>query len=219
MLADRDKGDDPIAKRQEARRASLTLNAFLSDHYGRTDRKHANAWRHRRGYTEWPAYRTYTDNLTPLVMVAMHTGLRFGELADLTWADVDLTRALLTVRTEVAKNWRTRYVPLNTEAAGALTAWRPVKANPSAHVFPGKEGGRLEDIKTAWGKLLRSANVTNFRFHDLRHTFASRLVMAGVDLNTVRELLGHTDIKMTLRYAHLAPEHKAAAVAKLVAHA
>ena len=74
----------------------------------------------------------------------------------------------------------------------------------------------LEDIKSAWLPLVGAAKVSAFRFHDLRHTFASKLVMAGVDLNTVRELLGHADLKMTLRYAHLAPEHKAAVVAKLV---
>ena len=68
----------------------------------------------------------------------------------------------------------------------------------------------------SWAGVLDAAKISRFRLHELRHTFASRLVMASVDLNTVRELLGHSDYAMTLRYAHLAPEHKAAAVARLV---
>ena len=83
-------------------------------------------------------------------------------------------------------------------------------------IFPGKNGVRLDRIDTSWRSLMRLAHISNFRFHDLRHHFASKLVMSGVDLNTVRELLGHGDIEMTLRYAHLAPQHKAAAVEKLV---
>lgn len=333
MLVDRDKGKDPLAERREARRAGLTLSAFLKDHYepwvlthrksgpktlarlrgafgefgarsmgaltpwliekwrtarlktgveqatvnrdvtalkaalnravtwklipphalqdvkpfledkiGRlrylsdaeekrlrkalatrderrgVDRRRANAWRRGRGYREWPAYGTYTDTLTPIVLLALNTGLRFGELTGLEWRDIDVARALLTVRTIEGKSGRTRHVPLNVQAVRVLKAWRPRENAPSDYVFPGRDGARLQDIKTAWMPLLKpkAANIIGFRFHDLRHTFASRLVMAGVDLNTVRELLGHSDIKMTLRYAHLAPEHKAAAVAKLV---
>jgi len=75
----------------------------------------------------------------------------------------------------------------------------------------------MTEIKSSFLRLMTVTKIVNFRIHDLRHHFASRLVQAGVDLNTVRELLGHADLKMTLRYAHLAPEHRAAAVEKLVA--
>jgi integrase len=151
------------------------------------------------------------------VLLALNTGLRRGELFRLRWRDVAIDRAMLTVRGEGAKSGQTRHVPLNAEAASVLAAWRHNAAAPPALVFPSVDPEKpLEDVKKGWGPVVRAAKIGPFRFHDLRHHFASRLVQAGVDLNTVRELLGHADIKMVLRYAHLAPETKAAAVAKLV---
>jgi site-specific recombinase XerD len=83
-------------------------------------------------------------------------------------------------------------------------------------VFAAANGDELTSVRRPWDDSLEKAKIADFRFHDLRHSFASKLVMKGVDLNTVRELLGHKDLTMTLRYAHLAPGHTAAAVAKLV---
>jgi integrase len=189
----------------------------LRDDRRRAARESGNQWRRERGYAERPPLPELPDHITAIVVVGLHTGLRRGELFGLRWRDVDQVRAIVTVRGAGAKSGTTRHVPLNATAAETLAKWgRDKEQRPDAIVFPGLDGEPLEDIKSAWLPLVKAAKLTNFRFHDLRHTFASKLVQAGVDLNTVRELLGHGDIQMTLRYAHLAPEMKAAAVAKLV---
>lgn len=177
----------------------------------RAARERANAWRADRGKLTkcGIAVDGFGDHLTPLVLTALNTGLRRGELISLTWSDIDLNARRLTVRAGYAKSGKARHVPLNSEATDVLKRWK-AQTEEHGQVFI------LADPKTAWARLLKAAEVGNFRFHDLRHHFASRLVMAGVDLNTVRELLGHSDLKMTLRYAHLAPEHKADAVERLV---
>jgi integrase len=195
------------------------LRASLStrDEACRSARASANRWRAERGYECWPEYGTYTDYVTPFVLLALNTGLRRGELLQLQWRDVDLTRKLLTVRGEGAKTGQTRHVPLNSEIASVLKNWNARDAESEWFVFSGNSTtAPLTEARRAWRGVLRTAKIKSFRFHDLRHTFASKLVMAGVDLNTVRELLGHRKISMTLRYAHLAPEHKADAVERLV---
>jgi integrase len=198
----------------EEDRLRKTLDA--REERDRAGRESANAWRESRNYELMPDMRgkEFVDHLKPMVLLSINTGLRRGELLNLRWGAVDLENAILTVHDETAKSGRTRHIPLNDEALFTLKAWREQSAEEL--VFPGVDGNPIVEIKTAWGKVLKDAEINNFRWHDMRHHFASRLVMAGVDLNTVRELLGHSDLKMTLRYAHLAPEHKAAAVQKLM---
>ena len=184
----------------------------------RRRRDSANKWRRCRGYQEFSVLREvcFVDWLKPMVLLSMNTGLRRGELFCLKWEDVDLTRRLLTVSGHIAKSGKTRHIPLNTDAWEVLSGWKEQHKSNDELIFPSKDGKPFNNIKKAWARLLHDAHIRNFRWHDLRHHFASKLVMAGVDINTVRELLGHGDIKMTLRYAHLAPEHKAAAVERLV---
>ena len=214
---------DPIGRLRYLRpeeRVRLDAALRARDDARRAARRRYNAWREAREHQALPPYGRYTDHLTPIVELALHTGLRRGELFALRWADVDLVEHRLTVRAEAAKSGLTRYLPLNRTARAVLLWWRrsvPWTTDADDPVFPGPGGEPMTTLKTAWMKVAKAARLKDFRFHDLRHTFASNLVLAGVDLNTVRELLGHRDIKMTLRYAHLAPEHTAAAVAKLTA--
>ncbi len=183
----------------------------------RMERDSANQWRRARKLPTLPDLRraTYADHLKPMVLLSLNTGLRRGELFNLTWNDINFDHAHLTVRGDGAKSGKTRHIPLNEATVALLKDWRKQCRAENKLVFTGKNGTRFDNINNSWRKLLKDAKIQTFRWHDLRHTFASWLVMESVDLNTVRELLGHSDLKMTLRYAHLAPEHKALAVGRL----
>lgn len=181
-------------------------------------RLRGNTWRTERGYDCFPELVSFlfADYLTPMILISLNTGLRRGELFSLRWHSINFEQATLTIMGDNAKSGKTRHIPLNTIALKVLKEWRQ-QAQHSEWVFSSsKTGEAFTHVKSAWASVLKKAQIENFRWHDMRHHFASKLVMAGVDLNTVRELLGHGDIKMTLRYAHLAPEHKARAVEKLV---
>lgn len=189
------------------------LNALVErDRRLVTRRGTGNVWRRRSGMEQLPELPLggYADYVTPIVLLAMNTGLRKGELLALTWEDVCQASRLVTVRAETSKSGKARFIPLNGDACDVLSKWRR-QTKPTGDIFP------VGDFKKAWCSLLADAGIANFRFHDLRHHFASKLVMNSIDLNTVRELLGHADLKMTLRYAHLAPDHLATAVATLSA--
>jgi integrase len=212
----RAKGQDNSRVRYLSADEEKQLRAALKarEQLRRQQRASGNEWCSARGEETrpvWPA-SGFTDHLMPLVLLAMNTGLRRGELFGLEWRSVNLAEKKITVTAGTAKSRKARHVPLSAEALDVLTRWR-AQCSGSGLVFPGVEGGRLTNINKSWDGIAEDAELTDFRFHDLRHDFASKLVMGGVDLNVVRALLGHADIAMTLRYAHLAPEKLAAAVA------
>jgi integrase len=155
--------------------------------------------------------RVADEDLRPLLITALHTGLRRGELFALTWQDVDFR--LGVIRVVHTKNGERREIPMTNTLRETLL--KLPRRLASGYVFPGKTGHGLVDIRKCFHRALREAGIEGFVFHDLRHTFASYLVMAGVDLITVKEFLGHKDLKMTLRYAHLAPDYKRAAISRL----
>lgn len=222
--------DNPLQKLRLLRVDTLSRVRYLSaaeetalrkallerDERIRKDRTRGNEWRRARHKAVLPDLyqQVYADHLHPMALLTLNTGLRRGEAFQLKWCDVDLQRRELAVHSYAAESGKTRYLPLNDEALCTLRQWKQV-GDSHEWIFPNRNGGKLTCIKSSWKAVLANAAITKFRWHDLRHHFASRLAMKGVDLNTVRELLGHSDLSMTLRYAHLSPEHKADAVAKL----
>ena len=151
----------------------------------------------------------------------LNTGMRRSELENLQWQDVDLRRKRILIRSK--EDWKPkttdREIPMSEELAELLADFRrcTIDNSPDAYVFPVKGAGhshnwlRMELIKV--GRMAGISDLT--KIHTLRHTFASHLVMQGVDLPTVGKLMGHSDIETTMIYAHLAPDHLANAVTKL----
>ena len=144
--------------------------------------------------------------LRDLVVFALHTGMRLGEILSLTWSAVDLFRRTVTVFR--SKNGERRTVPLNHTAMALLTEKAKVRHLKTSLVFPSQAGTRLDPnhLRRALRPAMAKAGIVDCHFHDLRHTFATRLVQSGIDLYKVQRLLGHKSPLMTQRYAHHYPE-------------
>jgi len=147
------------------------------------------------------------------VIIALNTGMRKGEILALQWKDIDLENRIIHAektrdhkgRIFSCKDNERRDLPINN----VLYALLSKEKNKKGNLFKNLE------FKKSWYGLLRRSNITNFRFHDLRHTFASYLVMEGVDITTVSHLLGHSKIQMTMKYAHLSPDHRKKALERI----
>jgi integrase len=186
------------------------------------------------------------SHLRPVVITALNSGMRRGEILGLKWENVDLKHGFILLEDKMTKNGERREIPINDTLRTVLQGL--TRRLDVQHVFFDKVSGRpFLEVKRSFATALKkvetvrcpdcdfhktrvkskesvgncpqcgerlavTAGIQDFHFHDLRHTFASHLVMAGVDITTVKELLGHKTLTMTLRYAHLAPSHKVKAV-------
>ena len=151
------------------------------------------------------------EPLRTIILVGIHCGLRVrSEALTLQWQHIDLVRRQLTVEAAYAKNGRTRSVPLNSTVRAAL---EQLKARSTGdYVFTRRDGERYTSIRTSFDAACQQAGLKDVTPHTLRHTFATRLIENGVDLRTVQELGGWSQIRMLERYGHVSPGRKADAV-------
>lgn len=151
--------------------------------------------------------------LYPIVVLALATGMRRGEILGLTWEDVDTARR--TIHLKRTKNGDRRLVPLTGHALAVMQEYAKVRRLDSPRVFPGTNPDKPLDFWDAWAFALKRAKITNFRFHDLRHSAASYLAMSGCTPVEIAAVLGHRTLEMVKRYAHVADAHTAAVVERM----
>lgn len=150
--------------------------------------------------------------MKPILICALNTGMRKGEILGLTWNCVDFKEGFITLlRTKSGKK---RKIPISSALRPIL---EELRNNKTGHyVFTSAwTGSRYFDLKRSFPSICKMAGIEDLRFHDLRHTAATRMVSAGIDLVVVQDILGHADIKTTMRYAHPVPERKLLAVEAL----
>jgi site-specific recombinase XerD len=207
-------------------RSLLSLTYRLAIRNGKASSNPARATRHRREDNSRVRYlapgeedklrKVITEEWAehmPELDLALHTGMRLGEQYGLTWDNVNLAGRLLTIpRT---KNGERRHVRLNSVAVAALMAFAR-RGDGTGPVIRNAQREPLCGPRYWFEKAIIKAGIEGFHWHDLRHTFASRLTMAGVGLRAVQDALGHKSVAMTVRYSHLAPDFLQDVVDKLV---
>jgi len=148
--------------------------------------------------------------LKPIIIVALNTAMRKGEILNLKWENVDFSKRCIHV--EDSKSGRSRNIPMNSLVIEALS----VRPQTQIYVFPSPRTGKVfKNIKASFRIACNKAEIKGLRFHDLRHTSATRMIEVGVPLVVVSKILGHSSIQMTMRYAHPTPENIRLAVEKL----
>ncbi len=146
-----------------------------------------------------------SEHLEPIIITALNTGMRKSELLNLKWNNIDFKDK--TIYLQDSKSGESAKIPMNIDVYNALKSLKKA----SEYIFTFKNN-KIADIKKGWYNAVKKSGIPKIRFHDLRHTFGSRLVQNGVDIVTVKELMRHKTIEMTMRYTHTLPEHKVKAV-------
>jgi site-specific recombinase XerD len=207
-------------------RSLLSLTYRLAIRNGKATSNPARATQHRKEDNDRVRYlssdeekrlrgvliASWPEHL-PELDLALHTGMRRSEMYGLDWQDVHVGRRFLHIKR--GKNGEGRYVRLNSVAVKALAKLQE-RCDGTGAVIRNLAGTPLLAPRHWFPDAVKEAGIDNFHWHDLRHTFASRLTMAGVGIRAVQEALGHKSIAMTVRYSHLAPDFMADAVERLV---
>jgi len=144
--------------------------------------------------------KSANKKLRQIIIFALNTGMRRGEILNLKWEDIDLEGRTILIKK--SKSGKPRKVPINSRLFEKLIKWKEENNNSHFLFTSSKTGKPFKTVRKSWDSACKAANIKNLRFHDLRRTFGSRLALAGVDLNRIKELLGHASVKTTEIYLH-----------------